>query len=412
MFLSPNLRGLGFVYVSILMHAIGFGLIYPVLPDLLRDLTRLSDDKLALHMGGLTFIYASMQFFLMPVFGALSDSFGRRPVLLISMLALAGDFLLLAPSIVFVYLGRMIAGGLGATLSTANAYISDVTQGNERAQRFAMVGAIYGVGFMIGPAIGGVLGDSGSIFGDMSGTRLPFFIAAILSALSFCVGFFVLEESLNKEDRTGFSFKHSSLSTALRSLNLSAYQRSLLSALFVIAMAHTVYATLYALSAQVKFNWSSREIGLGLFIIGLGSIIVQGVLIRIIIPRFGLQRTAMIGLMSGFIAYLMLGLSRTGLSFYAAGIFVAFASLATAAMTNMISLSVDKGGQGKVHGAIGSLQGLALMIGPLLMSFVFYFATKEGARFNEPGAPFILSSFFILTALVAFLYGLALKKRQ
>lgn len=400
-----NQYALAFVLITVMINSIGFGIIIPVLPDLVRELTDIPDNQIAIHLGGLTFVFAVMQFICMPIIGGLSDRFGRRPIMLLSLFGLGVDYLVMgfAPFIFVLYFGRVIAGALGATFTTANAYIADVSPPETRAQNFGLVGAAFGVGFMLGPAIGGVLGDETKFLGEFASPRLPFIAAGVLSMLNVVFGLLVLPETLAQEDRRPFDWKRSNVFGALKSLGRISGAKGLIFILFVLGVAHTVYPTTYALSTEVKLGWSSGDVGLSLLAFGIASFVVQGGLIRMIIPRTGLFWASIIGIISAALAYGGMGLANAGWMIYAMGPFAAFAGLYGPALTNMMSSRVSKSEQGELQGAIGAAQGLGLMIGPIMMSGTFYVFGKEGVPYYQPGAPFILASLLALFSLAAFL---------
>lgn len=397
-------KALTFVLLTVMINSIGFGIVIPVLPDLIRELTDIPENRIAIHMGGLTFVFAVMQFIFMPIIGALSDHFGRRPIMLASLFGLGLDYFLMgfAPLLVFVYLGRMVSGALGATFSTANAYIADVTPPETRAQNFGLVGAAFGIGFMIGPAIGGILGDPTKFLGDIANPRLPFIAAGVLSMANVVFGYFVLPETLKREDRREFSWARANAVGALRSLRKITGAQGLIFVLFILATAHTVYPTTYTLSTQVKLGWSSGDVGLSLLAFGIASIIVQGGLIRVIIPKIGLYWAGIIGIASAAIAYITMGSATAGWMIYAAGPFAAFAGLASPALTNMMSSRLSASEQGELQGAIGAAQGLALMLGPLLMSGSFFVFAKEDFALYQPGAPFLLAGALAIGAILTY----------
>lgn len=400
-----NRYAMAFVLITVMINSIGFGIIIPVLPDLIRELTDIPDNKIALHLGGLTFVFAVMQFICMPIIGGLSDRFGRRPIMLLSLFGLGVDYLIMgfAPFIFVLYFGRVVAGALGATFTTANAYIADVSPPETRAQNFGLVGAAFGVGFMFGPAIGGFLGDP-KYLGELASPRLPFIAAGVLSMLNVVFGLLVLPETLPEDERRPFDWKRSNVIGAVKSLGKVSNARGLIFVLFLLGVAHTVYPTTYTLSTQVKLGWSSGDVGLSLLAFGLASFVVQGGLIRVIIPRTGLFWAGIIGMVAAIIAYAGMGLASVGWVIYAMGPFAAFAGLYGPALNNMMSSRLSRSEQGELQGAIGAAQGLALMIGPLLMSGTFFVFGKAGTSYYQPGAPFILASFLVVASFASYIW--------
>jgi len=409
-----------FVLITVVINSIGFGIMIPVLPELLKELTGLSNSDAVIYGMWLTFVFALFQFICMPIVGGLSDRFGRRPIMLLSLLGLGIDYFIMgfAPTIAFLFLGRIIAGAFGATFSTANAYVADISPPETRAQNFGLIGAAFGVGFMLGPVIGGLLGEYGP--------RVPFIAAGIISLINVVYGYIFLPETLAPEKRRLFSWKRSNPFGSLISLGRITGAKSLIFVLFLLAAAHTVYPTTYAFSTIEGLGWSTGDVGLSLGAFGIASMIVQGGLIRIIIPKVGLFWAGTIGIISAIIAYTMMGSADKGWIIYAAGPFAAFAGLYGPALTNMMSSRISESEQGELQGAIGAAQGLALMIGPFLMAGMFNrygeTALKDslglatfpsnivriatdvfgGTTPYVPGAPFIMAASLGLIAFITF----------
>lgn len=412
-----------FVLITVMINSVGFGIMIPVLPDLLKELTDLPNNEAAIHGGWLTFVFALFQFICMPIVGGLSDRFGRRPIMLLSLFGLALDYFIMgfAPTIAFLYLGRIIAGSFGATFSTANAYIADISPAETRAQNFGLVGAAFGVGFMLGPVIGGLIGDG-------FGPRAPFIAAGIIALINVIYGFIFLPETLPPEKRRAFSWKRSNPLGSLLSLGKIKGAKGLLFVLFVLAVGHTVYPSTYSFSTIEGLGWDAGDVGLSLGAFGIASIIVQGGLIRVIIPRVGLFWAGIIGIVSAVTAYTMMGSAHAGWIIYAAGPFAAFGGLYGPALTNMMSSRISDSEQGELQGAIGAAQGLAMMVGPLTMTGIFeYFAAasnKANYGFDGfpagilrifqhlflqspipyvPGAPFFMAAGLAFTGLIIYL---------
>ncbi len=421
-----NKNAMIFVLITVVINSIGFGIMIPVLPELLKELTGLPNNEAVIYGMWLTFIFALFQFICMPIVGGLSDRFGRRPIMLLSLLGLGIDYFIMgfAPTVAFLFIGRIIAGAFGATFSTANAYIADISPPETRAQNFGLVGAAFGVGFMLGPVVGGLLGEYGP--------RVPFIAAGIISLLNVVYGLIFLPETLAKDKRRPFSWKRSNPFGSLASLGRIKGVKGLIFILFLLGMAHTVYPTTYTFSTMEGLGWSTGDVGISLGAFGIASIIVQGGLIRIIIPKVGLFWAGVIGMVSAVIAYTMMGSADKGWIIYAAGPFAAFAGLYGPALTNMMSSRISESEQGELQGAIGAAQGLALMIGPFLMAGMFnrFGDTANKAAFGlagfpdsltrilsdmlggpityVPGAPFIMAASL---AVIAFLtYGIVTDK--
>lgn len=389
-----------FVLITVAINSIGFGIMIPVLPDLIKSLTGLSNSEAALHLGGMTLVFAVMQFICMPIAGGLSDAFGRRPIMLGSVGALALDYFLMAiaPTVAILYLGRAISGAFGATFSTANAYIADVSPPETRAQNFGLVGAVFGVGFILGPVLGGWLGEFGP--------RVPFFAAGLICALNFVYGSIVLPETHKPEARRPFNIRRSNAYGSIQSLRRISGVGGLITIYFLLALAHTVYPSTYTLSTQEALGWSSKDVGNSLGAFGLASLFVQGYLIRIAVPKLGLFWSGLIGVGGAVLAYGILGNASQGWIVYAAGPFAALAGFYNPALTNMMSVRMSEGEQGELQGALGAAQGLALMIGPALLTWVFYiFADRETSPIYLPGAPFLLASGLALICVVLFWFS-------
>lgn len=302
-----NKNALIFVLITVMINSIGFGILIPVLPDLLKELTGLENNEAALYGMWLTFVFALCQFIFMPIVGGLSDRFGRRPVMLLSLFGLAIDYFImgLAPTIAFLFFGRVIAGAFGATFTTANAYMADISPPETRAQNFGLVGASFGVGFILGPVIGGMIGDA-------LGPRAPFIAAGCLSLLNVIYGYIFLPETLSEDKRRPFEWRRSNPLGSLKSLGRIKGTKSLIFVLFLLAMAHTVYPTTYTFSTMEGLGWTSGDVGFSLGAFGVASMIVQGGLIRIIIPKIGMFWAAMLGIISAILAYVIMAQIKAG----------------------------------------------------------------------------------------------------
>ena len=421
-----------FVLITVMINSIGFGIMIPVLPDLLKLLTNLPNNEAVIWGMWLTFVFAFFQFICMPIVGGLSDRFGRRPVMLLSLFGLAIDYFIMgfAPTVAFLFFGRIIAGAFGATFSTANAYIADISPPETRAQNFGLVGASFGIGFMLGPVVGGLIGNE-------FGPRAPFIAAGIISLLNVIYGLIFLPETLAPEKRRAFSWRRSNPFGAVKSLGQIKGVKNLIFILFLLGTAHTVYPTTYTFSTQEGLGWTSGDVGLSLGAFGIASMVVQGGLIRIIIPKIGLFWAGLIGIISAIIAYTMMGTADKGWIIYAAGPFAALAGLYSPALTNMMSSRVSESEQGELQGAIGAAQGLAMMIGPFLMAGMFYYFgdTDNKANFGlegfpagiiriaqhaianapipyVPGAPFLMAATLSIIAIVTYVMATTKADRQ
>ncbi len=387
---------LGFIFVTLLIDVMGFGIIIPVLPKLIEHLIHGNISEAAAYAGLLTLAYSSMQFLFSPLIGNLSDKFGRRPVLLSSLFGFGVDYLFLAfaPSIGWLFVGRLIAGITGASFTTASAYIADVSEPEKRAANFGMVGVAFGVGFIIGPVIGGILGKYN--------VQYPFLAAAGLAFLNVIYGYFILPESLSKENRRPLDWKRCSPWGSL--LQLSKYKAvfGLAVSLFLVYFAAQAVQSVWTFYTIKKFNWNEAVIGYSLGVVGLLVAIVQGGLIRIILPKLGQKRSIWIGLLLYSIGLLLFAFATEGWMMFAFLIPYCLGGIAGPALQGYMSNSVPANEQGELQGGLTSLVSLSSIFGPLLMTWSFYFFTKPGAPFRFPGAPFAIGAILmLLSALLA-----------
>ena len=388
--LPQRRAALTFILITALIDIMGIGLIIPVLPVLVKELAG-SAAAGARYIGIFTAVYAAMQFVFAPILGTLSDRYGRRPVLLVSLLGVGLDYILLsvAPNLWWLFVGRVVAGIAGSSLTVANAYIADVSPPEERARNFGRLGATFGVGFILGPALGGVLGDIG--------LRVPFMFAAGLALLNFLYGYFVLPESLPPESR-GARLGRSALNPLIPLLALARYPliRSLAGGFILLNMAGQVIFSTWVLYTEGVLSWSPTQNGVALAFFGLLSAIVQGVLISRIIKWVGERRTIVFGLTLGIAEMLLLAFARSSAVLYLSLIVGALGSLAGPALQGLISRQVGESEQGRVQGALTSLGSLVGVVGPLLATYVFAYFNGGGASFELPGAAFLMGALFSL----------------
>ena len=392
-------RAAAFVFVTVLIDAMGIGIIIPVMPDLIRELTDLPLGAAALWGGYLSFVYAVMQFAFGPTLGNLSDRFGRRPVLLVSLFALALDYLIMgfAPTLWLLFAGRVLAGIAGATYSTANAFIADVSPPDRRAQNFGLIGAGFGVGFVAGPLIGGLAGELG--------TRAPFFVAAALAMVNFAYGALVLPESLAPENRRRFDWRRANPFGAARQIAGMPMVAWFFVAVFLFDLAHYAYPAVWSFYTKEAFAWSNAEIGLSLAIVGVSFAVAQGWLIRFILPRLGEVGTAFWGFIVSIAGLVIFGIATEGWLVYAVIPFTGLGALITPAMTALMSRRVPADAQGELQGALSGVLGITLIISPVLMTQIFGYATSEAAPIYLPGAPFLAAAALMALALVPFSIG-------
>ena len=397
---APSRRNAAmFVLITVVLDSMGIGIIMPVMPDLLQELSGLTIGEAALWGGYLSFTYALMQFVFSPVLGGLSDRYGRRPVLLISLAFMSVDYLImaLAPTLAILFLGRVLAGISGATYATATAYIADVTPKEGRAKAFGLVGAGFGIGFILGPVVGGLMGEIG--------TRAPFYAAAALALANFVYGWFVLPESLPSSRRRPFEWRRANPFGALAQLARVPMVAWLVGAMFLYSLAHYVFPAVWSFYAKAAFLWTNAEIGLSLAAVGVGFAVVQGGLIGLILKRFGEVRTVVLGLGLNTVGMVGLAFATQGWMAYALMPVTALGAIVTPAQTGLMANRVPDDSQGELQGALSSVQAVCSVISPLVMTQVFgAFTSDEGAFF--PGAPFLLAAAIMVLAFVPFRIGL------
>jgi DHA1 family tetracycline resistance protein-like MFS transporter len=393
---SKKQAALGFIFITLLIDVTGLGIIIPVLPKLIENLIHGDLSQASRYAGLLTLAYAVMQFLFAPVLGNLSDKYGRRPVLLGSLLGFGIDYLFMAfaPSIAWLFLGRAVAGITGASFTTASAYIADVSTPEKRAQNFGMIGVAFGLGFIIGPVIGGILGKYN--------THLPFLAAAGLALLNALYGYFVLPESLDKAHRRPFELKRANPLGSLLQLNKYPAVLGLAVSLFLIYFAAQSVQSVWTFYTMSKFNWNEAWVGYSLGFVGLTVAAVQGGLIRVAIPKLGQQRSIWIGLLFYALGLILFAFATKGWMMFAFMVPYALGGIAGPALQGIMTEQVPANEQGELQGALTSLASLSSIFGPWLMTYLFYKFTQPGAPVHLPGAPFILGAVLMLiSALLA-----------
>jgi len=401
--MPPRKHAIVFIAITLLLDTIGFGLIIPVLPSLLTHITGDPLSRAAIDGGWLAFIYASMQFICAPILGNLSDRFGRRPVLLYAIGALGLDYIImgLAPTLGWLYLGRAISGMAGASFTPAYAYVADVSTPEKRAQNFGVVSAMFGLGFIIGPALGGLLGSLGP--------RAPFFAAATLSLLNFCYGIFVLPESLPPERRRRFEWKRANPLGTFKQMRKHPEVLALLTALFLWMVANQVYPSTWAFYGKLRFGWSEAMIGASLALVGGVMVTSQAVLLRMLVPRLGERRTALLGVATAAIGYAGYATATKGWMMFA-WLVTWFMGAIVFPLTNaLMSHRVAPDAQGELQGAVAGLFSLAAIAGPPLMTQLFGHFTSPDTRVHIPGAAFLAAS--LLTWVCLGIYWFATWER-
>ena len=383
-----------FMFVTVLLSMVGFGIIIPIMPQLMMEVTNTNVSQAATYGGLVTMVYALAQFVTSPILGGLSDRYGRRPVLLLSPTFYSLDFLLLAlaPNFAWLFVARALSGATAATYATANAVIADVSPPEKRSANFGLIGAGFGLGFIIGPVIGGFLAEYG--------TRVPFFAASAIGALNVLFGYFVFPETL-KEKRT-FSWKRANPLGSLMSVSNYKYVPMVLSAIFLIQFAYNSLPAVFAYFAEFSYGWSPLDIAWALAFVGLTSAIVQGGLTRKLIPMLGEARAVLLGagcLAASFVGYSFFSPGGGAIYFWIA--VGSFGGLVMPSMQTIMTTAAPKDGQGELQGAVASVMSLAMMTSPLIMTRMFTAYTDEVGAV-VPGAPLVLGTACILAAMVPF----------
>lgn len=394
---NKNQAALGFIFITMLIDVIGWGIIIPVIPALIEELIKGDISEAAKIGGWLTFSYAVTQFIFAPLVGNLSDKYGRRPIILISLFGFTLDYILLAlaPTITWLFIGRIIAGITGASITTASAYIADISTPENRTKNFGMIGAAFGLGFIIGPVIGGLLGQYGP--------RIPFYAAAILCFINFLYGYFILPESLSKENRRAFNIKRANPVGSF--INLKKYPKliGLILSMFILYVASHAIQSNWSYFTMYKFNWDEKMVGLSLGAIGLLVALVQGVLIRWINPKLGNEKSIYVGFVLYSFGMLLFAFATESWMMFVFLIPYCLGGIAGPALQAVISNQVPSTEQGEIQGTLASLMSASAIVGPPVMTGVFYFFTHDDAPFKFAGAPFLLAAFLmIISAFMAF----------
>lgn len=389
---------MAFILVTLFIDILGIGIIIPVLPELIKQFVGGETALAGRYVGFIAASYAFMQFFGAPILGSLSDRFGRRPILLIALFGLGVDYLMqgFAPSIGWLLLGRLFAGLLGASFTTANAYIADVSTAENRARNFGLVGVAFGLGFIFGPALGGLLGAIN--------LRLPFFAAAGLALVNWLYGLLVLPESLPAEKRSDFSWRKASPWGSIGNLRAYPVVAGLAVAFVFISLAQRGFENVWILFTGHTFGWDERTNGLTLALVGVTAVLVQGLLIKPVISWLGERRTIIVGMTIGTVAYVCYGLASEGWMLPVIIVFGSLSGIAGPAVQGMIAGAVSPSDQGKVQGALTSLMSLTAIFAPLIFTAgLFSYFTSDNAPFELPGAPFLLAALLLLIAIVILL---------
>jgi MFS transporter, DHA1 family, tetracycline resistance protein len=392
---KPSRAAFVFIFVTVMLDMIALGIVVPVLPKLIKHFLNGDTADAAHIVGYFAFSWALMQFLFQPIIGSLSDHFGRRPIVILSNLGLGADYILMAlsPNLWFLFVGRLISGITAASYATASAYVADVTAPEKRAALYGMLGAAFGLGFTIGPAIGGILGDI-----DL---KLPFWGAGALSLINGVYGLFVLPESLPRERRSAFSWRRANSLGSLKLLRSNPKLIRLSVGALLQRFAHGSLPSMFVLYVDYRYQWSASAIGLSLAAVGILQTMVSGGLIRPVIKRFGEQGTMLFGMVNGIVGFGLYAIAPDTSIFLLAFVPIALWGLANPAIQGLSTRYVGPTEQGKLQGAQASLGSIADMIGPLIFSQIFAAAIIAPGRLHIPGAPYYLAALFVVGALIA-----------
>ena len=388
-----------FIFFTVLLDMLAMGMIAPVLPRLIESFLNGDASAAAKMLGLFGTVFAGMQFFFSPVLGSLSDRFGRRPIVLLSNFGLGADYLMMAwaPALPWLFAGRVISGLTASSIPTAMAYMADVTPHEKRAGAFGMLSAAFGVGFVLGPAMGGLLGGVNP--------RLPFLVAACLSLLNGMYGTFVLPESLAKEHRSPFSWKRANPIGSLAMLSRSKVLMLLSGILLFGYLAQQSLMNVYALYTEYRYHWSSQTIGLSLGVVGVFTILYSGFVVRPLTKKFGERFCILVGLIGGAVGYTCFGLSKTGMLVWFAIPFLNMMNITWPSAQALMSKGTGKSEQGQLQGAINGLRGAAGIVGPGIFTYVFARSVGAHAIVNLPGSPFYFAALMLLIAIPISLYA-------
>ncbi|HKM87815.1 MAG TPA: TCR/Tet family MFS transporter [Xanthobacteraceae bacterium] len=383
-----------FIFATVLLDMLAIGIVIPVLPKLVVDFAGGDTERAAVIFGIFGTAWALMQFLFSPIQGALSDSFGRRTVILISNFGVGLDYVLmaLAPTLEWLFLGRVISGITAASIATAYAYVTDVTPPDKRAARFGLLGAAFGAGFVLGPALGGLAGAISP--------RLPFWIAAALSLVNACYGFLILPESLPRACRAAFDWRRANPFGALVLLRSNAQLFGLGWVNFLGSLAHAVLPSIAVLYMLYRYGWDQRTVGLTMAGVGVASIVVQGAVVGSVTKRIGERAALMLGLAFGVLGFLVFAMAQTGIEFWLGIPLLALWGLENPASLALMSRFVSASEQGRLQGANSSIMGIANLFGPGLFTQTFAFAIGAGRGWHLPGAPFLIATLLLVFAAV------------
>lgn len=411
--MASRKAGLSFILVTLFLDILGIGLVIPILPRLVESFVGNDPTRGAFYVGALASAYALMQFIFSPIMGSLSDRYGRRPVLLISMFGAGFDYVLLAfaPSLAWFFLGRMVAGLCGASIGTGAAYIADVSPPEKRAQNFGLIGMAFGLGFIAGPLLSAFLGTMElplphflaelTGYPSLAGIRVPFVAAACLSFTNAMYGLFVLPESLAPANRRSFSWARANPVGTLTALSKYPVVLGLGITVFLVGVAQRSLESTWVLFTEHRFNWTIRDTGVSLAVVGLTAAIVQGGLVRRLIPKLGERRALTTGIVITTIAFVLYGLAPVGWVLYFIICFGSLGAMAGPAAQGLMSKAVPPNEQGMLQGGIASVASITNVLGPLLATNLFGYFISEEAPVRIPGAAFFAGAVLLVFALFA-----------
>jgi DHA1 family tetracycline resistance protein-like MFS transporter len=390
---GPRRAAVAFIFITVMLDMLALGMIIPVLPLLIETFRGGDMASAARTVGVFATSWAAVQLFSAPLLGSLSDRFGRRPVVLLSNFGLGMDYVMmaLAPTLGWLFVGRLLSAVTSASVPTAYAYIADVTPPERRARSYGLLGAAFGTGFVLGPAIGGLLGTWGP--------RTPFWVAAGLSLANACYGYFILPESLSPDHRSAFSWKRANPLGAVRLLRSHRSLSGLAVVHALYHLAHHALTSVFVLNAAYRFSWSSATVGLALAAVGICSATVQAGLVGSVVTRFGERRTLIAGLGCGVAGFAIYGLAPTGLIFALGIPILSFWGMYSPASQGIITRLVGPTRQGALQGAFSSVQMSMGVFGPLVFSEVFARAIAPDVRWHLPGAPYLLAALLLVVAM-------------
>lgn len=395
---------IGFIFITLLIDITGWGIILPVVPKLIGELISNDLSEAARYGGWLGFAYAITQFIFAPIVGNLSDKYGRRPIILISLFGFAIDYVLLAlaPSIGWLFFGRIIAGLTGASISTASAYIADISTDEDRTKNFGLIGAAFGLGFIIGPVIGGLLGHYGA--------RVPFYFAAILCMVNFLYGLLILPESLERDKRRSFSWKRATPIGTVNFLRKQSKISNLVIALILVYVALHAVQSNWHFFTMYKFNWTERTVGLSLGLLGLLLGLVQGILMRWTTPKLGEHKSVYFGLLFYALGLMLFAFTNQGWMMFVFLVPYSLGGICGPALQSIISKNVPANEQGELQGALSSLVSVTAILGPPIMTNLFYYFTHDKAPFQFSGAPFFLASILMFISAIIIYFAFRQKR--